>query len=318
MKHLIWLIVVSLILGVRVTFAQHGDCEAAFTDTRKSIADVFAATTAEIEDGFIAWESSDWDNIVRGVVFSSESFLNLCAIVNQPLSEQPELVEHLAMLSLMQSPIASLDVGSDFGDVILSSDFRPTTEFIDLNGDDTEELVLHTQVPYFSQDTVYQIRGGLSIAFFYGEDGWQGQVIAPITQFVTNETPERLTYAMTENHTLSVQAGHETLVYFPAPDVQVLDVEDTRLAFITLYSSTGTGEAKELAVLTWDERAPSVELRAAFDDWCYPGRSLEWEIRNDGSVFIPSNGGEEGSPLHCGRTSEVLFLWADGEYVPQP
>ncbi len=297
--------------------ASLGRCEAAFEDVQHFTTNVFAGTTSEIINGVIAWDSADWDNIVRRIVSSSESFLNYCAIVNQPLSEQPELVGQLAELSLMQSLINSLDVGGDFGDVVLSSNFTPTTEFIDLNGDDIEELVLHTQVPYFSQDTVYQIRGGLSIAFFFGEDGWRGQVIVPVTHFVTNEIPEHLTYTMSENHNLNVQASHEALVYFPLSHVQVLDVEDTRLTFITLYSSTGTGEAKELAVLTWNNTTPSVELRVAFDDWCYPGSALEWEILDDGSVFIPSNGGEEGSLLHCGRTPAVLFQWANGEYVPQ-
>ena len=58
-----------------------------------------------------------------------------------------------------------------------------------------------------------------------------------------------------------------------------------------------------------------MELRVAFDDWCYLGQTLEWEIRDDGSVYVPSNEGEEGSPLHCGRTPEVLFEWADGAYT---
>lgn len=316
MKHITLRIMALFILGGQSAFAQHTVCEAGFTDTREYIADVFDAATAEIEDGAIVWESSDWDEIVHRVVFSSESFLNNCAIVNQPLEEQTELLDHLAMLSLMESPIESLDVGGDFGDVVLSSDFTPTTQLIDLNGDEVDELVLHTQVPYFSQDTVYQIRGGLSIAFFFGDDGWQGQVIAPISHFVTDATIERLTYAMSENHALSAQTAPETLVYFPTPDVQVLDAENTRLTFITLYSSTGTGEAKELAVLTWEDSVPNVELRVAFDDWCYPGRTLDWEIREDGSVFVPSNDGEEGSSLHCGRTPAVLFQWQDGEYAP--
>lgn len=318
MKYIVWFVIALLVLGGQSAFAQQTECDAGFSDTREYLADVFAAASTEIEDGVIAWEDSDWDEIVRRVVFSSESFLNHCAIVNQPLEEQTELLDHLARLSLMESSIGSLNIGGDFGDVVLSSDFTPTTQLIDLNGDAVDEVVLHTQVPFFSQDTVYQIRGGLSIAFFFGEDGWQGQVIAPISHFVTDATLERLTYAMSENHALSAQTAPEALIYFPAPDIQVLNVEGTPLTFITLYSATGTGEAKELAVLTWEDRAPYVELRVAFDDWCYPGRTLDWEIREDGSVFIPSNDGDEDSPLHCGRTPEVLFQWHDGEYTPMP
>lgn len=296
--------------------ADQNGCESAFDDARTFIAEVFEKSTAEIENGEIGWDSTDWDNIVRRVVGTSEFYLNNCTDPDQPLADQPEAVAQLAEMSLIESPIETLDIGGDFNEVPLGSDFEPRTAWIDLNGDEVDELLLHTQIPYFSQKTVYSIRGGLSIAFFDTEDGWQGQVIAPITSYVTSEQAERLTYAMTENHTLSVQEVHEALVYLPAPEVQVLDVEDTQLTFITLYAPSPTGETKELAVLTWDDRFPSVELRVAFDDWCYPGRTLDWEIRDDGSVYIPSNGGEEGSPLHCGRTPEVLFQWADGEYIP--
>ena len=75
------------------------------------------------------------------------------------------------------------------------------------------------------------------------------------------------------------------------------------------------GEAKELTVLSWDGRIPNVELRVWFDDWCSPGQPLEWIINADASVDVPSNGGEEGSPLHCGRTPEARFEWVNGAYT---
>ncbi len=312
---------VALLLSVLVTgaaSAQTDGCEAAFDDVNAFTAEVFARTLPNIEDGVIPWDSADWDNIVRRVVGTSEFYLNNCAGGDQPLAEQPEVVARLAELSQIQPPVDAVEVGGDFGALPLATDFEPVTEWLDLNGDGVDELLLHTQVPYFSDKTVYAIRGGLSIAFFdTGEDGWQGQVIAPITSFVTDDGIERLTYAQTENHTLNVPSN-EALVYFPAPDVQVLDVDGGPLTFVTLHSTTGAGEAKELAALTWADRAPYVELRVAFDDWCYPGRTLDWDIREDGSVFVPSNGNEAGSPLHCGRTNEVLFQWQDGEYVPAP
>ena len=184
LKQLVWLVVLlpGLLLAGQPAVAQDDGCASAFDDVRSFTADVFEATTANIEDGVIAWDSTDWENIVRRVVGTSEFYLNNCTDPDLPLSEQAEAVEELAALSKIESPVATLDVGGDFGEVELSSDFAPNTEFIDLNGDGTDELILHTQVPYFSQATVYQIRGGLSIAFFDSEDGWQGQVIAPITE----------------------------------------------------------------------------------------------------------------------------------------
>jgi hypothetical protein len=58
-----------------------------------------------------------------------------------------------------------------------------------------------------------------------------------------------------------------------------------------------------------------VELRVSFDDWCYPGATLDWTIGDDGSVTIPTNGNEEGSALHCGRMPEALFTWDGENYI---
>ncbi|MBK8019926.1 MAG: hypothetical protein IPK19_00550 [Chloroflexi bacterium] len=318
MKQRLWLAILALTLlaaGTGPAAEAQEACTSGFSDTRDFVAEVYARSTAKIDDGVIAWESDDWVNIVRRLVGASEFLLNHCAIAGQPLAEQQELRDVLAEASLLPAPIESIDLGLD-SPLPLRSDFTPSTALVDLNGDGTDELLLHTQVPYFSDATVYQIRGGLSIAFFMTAEGWQGQVIAPVTEFVTDQTPERLTYAMTENHLLSVAEPHQALGYAPEPEVTVLDVEGGPLTFVTQVRSTGAGEAKELAVLSWEDRFPAVELRVAFDDWCSPGATLNWEIREDGSVFVPSNGGEEGSPLHCGRTTEVLFQWQDGEYVP--
>jgi hypothetical protein len=219
-------------------------------------------------------------------------------------------------MSLLQSPLSSLDLGGNVDNLSLVSDFEPRAEWMDLNGDNIDELLLHTQVPYFSEQTMYSVQGGLTIAFFNSEDGWQGQVIAPITNFVTTEEGDHVSYAMLGDNTLSVGELHQALRYFPAPTVEVFFVDDgkTPLTAITLRTLTGAGEAKELNVLSWNGRIPSVELRVAFDDWCYPGSTLDWEIRDDGSVYIPSNGGEEGSQLHCGHTPEALYAWKAGNY----
>ena len=319
LKQLVWLVVLlpGLLLAGQPAVAQDAGCASAFDDVRSFTADVFEAATANIEDGVIAWESTDWENIVRRVVGTSEFYLNNCTDPDLPLSEQAETVEEFAALSKIESPVATLDVGGDFGEVELSSDFAPTTEFIDLNGDGTDELILHTQVPYFSHATVYQIRGGLSIAFFDSEDGWQGQVIAPITEFVTDEGGDHVSFAMVDDTSLIVNEPHEALVYLPEARVEVFPVEDEDgpLTAVALRLPTGTGEAQELNMLIWDGRIPSVELRIEINDWCYPGQPLNWEIEADGSVFVPGNGGEEGSPLHCGRIPDLVFDWHEGRYI---
>jgi hypothetical protein len=314
-KHLVAMLFILVSLPFGLVTAGQGGCVSAFEDVRDFVAAVFEKSTAEIVDGVVEWDSTDWEEIVWRVVGTSEFYLNNCTNADQPLTEQLEEVAKLAEMSLIPPPIAALDLGEGFS-VPLTSDITPVAEFIDLDGDDSEEVLLHTQVPYFSQDTLYSIYGGLSIAFFYGEDGWQGHVIAPVTGFVTDEMNDHVSFAMVENNTLSVEESHQALGIFPLPSVEVFFADDgeTPLTAITLYTLTGPGEAKELNILSWENGIPSVELRIAFDDWCYPGSALDWEIREDGSVFVPSNGGEEGSPLHCGRTPEILYIWEDGQY----
>lgn len=316
MKYLIWFLVLSsLIAGGSAALAQEGGCDV-FADVNNFTAEVYEKSTAEIVDGVIAWNADDWVNIVRQVVAASEFFLNNCTDPNVPLSQQLEVVQQFAEMSHILPPVESVDIGGDFGDVQLVTNFKPSTGFIDFNGDGQEDMFLNTQVPYFSEKTVYMIQGGLTIAFFKdATDGWQGQVIAPVTEFVTTQDGPHLTYAQTEDNTLSVESAEQALKIFPAPEIQVVDVDGTPLTFITTHSLTGAGEAKELDVLSWDGRIPSVELRVAFDDWCYPGAALDWTIGDDGSVTIPTNGNEEGSPLHCGRTPEAVFTWDGAGYV---
>ena len=315
MNIVVWLLLLpGLLLGQ--PGAQDG-CANTFEDAQHFTADVFERATGQIESGVIAWDSADWENIVRRVVGTSEFYLNNCVDAELPLEEQAEALEQLAAMSQIAPPVSSVNVGGDFGDVELGSEFTSSTELLDLNGDGVDELILHTQVPYFSDATVYQLRGGLSVAFFQSDDGWQGQVIAPVTDFVTDETGDHVSFAMMDDSTLSAEESHQALRYLPGPVVEVIGPDDgsAPLIAVTLHAPTGTGEAKELNILTWDGRIPSVELRVAFDEWCYPGGSLDWEIREDGSVYVPSNEGEEDSPLHCGRTPEVLFEWADGVYT---
>lgn len=320
MKRLLWAaVLLTLVIGGATASAQ-GDCSTAFADTQQYLDDVYTKTTGEIVDGVIAWDTTDWENIVRRVVGTSEFYLNNCIDADTPLAEQSDAVETFAQASLLHIPVESVDIGGDFADMQLVSNFSPSTQWLDLNGDGTDELILHTQVPYFSEKTVYMIRGGLSIAFFHTEtDGWQGQVIAPVTAFVTDEEGgDHVSYAQTADNTLDAPTAAEALRIIPAPDVQVITVagSDQPLTAITSHFVTGTGEAKELDILSWDGRIPAVELRIAFDEWCYPGAALDWEIREDGSVFVPSNGNEEGSALHCGRTPEAFFTW-DGEHYTQ-
>ncbi|MBX3066109.1 MAG: hypothetical protein KF726_24230 [Anaerolineae bacterium] len=297
-----------------VAAAQQDECSKAFDDVNSFTAEVYAKSLANIENGVIVWDSTDWDNIVRRVVGTSEYFLNNCTDPDKPLIEQLNAVQQLAQLSQIKPPVESVNIGGDFGDVKLTTDFHANTAFIDLNGDGVGEFILNTQVPYFSDKTVYALRGGLNIAFFQTEDGWQGQVIAPVTSYVTDETGDHVSFAMTEQNTLSVTETHQALGNIPGLEIQVIDIagQDAPLTFLTLHSSTGTGEAKELAVIKWDGRFPLVKLRVAFDDWCYPGSALDWQIFDDGSVLVPSNGGDAASGLHCGQTPEVLFKW-DGE-----
>jgi hypothetical protein len=192
--------------------------------------------------------------------------------------------------------------------------FTASSELLDLNGDGTDEFVLYTQLPYFAPETVYMVQGGLTIGFFQTEAGWRGHVLAPTAYF--SDDSEFASYAHVADYPFLSDDIVPVLKYMPQPEVEVIETPDVTLNAITTMYLTGPGLGTDMTILRWnDDLSADVLLRVQFDDWCYPGAELNWEIRDNGDVFIPSNGNEEGSPLHCGRTPEQLFTFVDGEYV---
>ena len=117
LKQLVWLVVLlpGLLLAGQPAVAQDDGCASAFDDVRSFTADVFEATTANIEDGVIAWDSTDWENIVRRVVGTSEFYLNNCTDPDLPLSEQAEAVEEVELRLHQRRGAAVGEIGGRAG-----------------------------------------------------------------------------------------------------------------------------------------------------------------------------------------------------------
>jgi hypothetical protein len=240
--------------------------------------------------------------VVDQVAQAGADFLNGCTDPNRPLAEQPEQLDQLAQQSqvLGQTPWDS-------------QPYAPTTQLLDIDQDDEDEMILHTQLAYDSDTTAYVARSGLSVAYVRSAAGWQGHVIWPVPHFVDSQPGTYPTFATFEDYfeTQAAWQADEALRYYPAPAVRVLDVPSApNQPYLVLsgLAFTVMEDISETAILRWDEQGPAVLLRLAWNQWCgdYP-----WEINDDGRIYLPAKPAfaEHG----CPAVPERVFVLGQSE-----
>jgi hypothetical protein len=187
---------------------------------------------------------------------------------------------------------------------------------VDLNRDDQEELLLHTQViachvpPLYGRPGI----GGVSILYlrarqFDNRTRWQGQLLMPCRG---EPCPEPSTYFSPEPqvHPFAIQS---------LPDQHFFVVESN--AFNYGVSATLT----HLDLWRWRSKLPEYLQRISLDTWC--GRSgdyetneqgedilsLDWEITPEGHILIPS--GEETE--RCEAEPTTLYVCNGENFIEQ-
>jgi hypothetical protein len=296
-------------------------CASGFTEVRAATEATISATVAAFEPPqpgelmLMGWDPAAWEAIVAQVVTAGEQFLNECADATTPLADQ---AAQLATASQTIPPMQITIPGEgDFFplDMTLTPTYPPTTQLLDIDQDGSEEIILHTQVAYFDGEQIlFGLRGGVSVAYFATDEGWQGQVIWPIPHYVAQDDTT-LTFAPFFEDDFAQQANWsaaEALIYDPGPQVQMLDLADPEATYMALTHvlRTPVNDIRELTVLRWQDRQPTVALRISLNDWC---ATASWEIRADGSIFIP----ELPEPFpHCtGSFAARTFTLEDGQFV---
>jgi hypothetical protein len=266
----------------------------------------------------LGWNPADWEAIVAQLVAAGEQFLNQCTDAPTPLADQ---VAQLASLSQVIPDMEFTIPGEgDFLplDMKLTQLYTPSVQLLDVDQDGNEEVILHTQVAYFDGEQIlFGVRGGVSIAYFATEGGWQGQVIWPISHYVP-QSDNLLIFAPFFEDDFANQvngSAADALIYDPAPQVQMLTLRDdeggTYMALSHNLRNPLT-DVRELAVLRWQDRQPEVALRISLNDWCV---TANWTIQEDGSIFIPAL--PEPFPHCTGSFAARTFTLEDGKFVMQ-
>lgn len=291
-------------------------CEAPFAELRLSAETVVYAGLAQLEQNpqtnFPQLEQDDptWDSLVLETVNAGTQYLNQCTDPTRPLADQ---AESLAQLATFYQLIPSLSV-----EIALQSTppstyawesaqaYLPETELLDLDGDGEEELILHTQLPFYSAETVLTIQGGLTIAFYQHPDGWQGKVIWPFHYFVP-QAEDYLRYAPFWESAHVPNTPTEALNVRPHPTLQQLEPGYLAIAG-SIFSPLD--DFLELGVIRWAAGEPELALDIFQANWCV---TVGWDIASDGSITVPFL--PEPFPHCAGEYNARHFQLLDGHYT---
>ena len=278
-------------------------CEQPFADVVTATENVIEEGLQQMEDsetGTLAWPPQAWEGIADQMVAAGALFLDACTDLDSPLAEQPERLTRLAELSRVipqmefTFPVEFVDDG--LWEMKLQQVYTPTTQLLDIDKDGSDELILHTQLAYFSEETLYGVLGGLSIAYVRGPDGWQGHVIWPVPHYVDRQPGSYPAFAGPQlpmwfegQDYFEAQAGEQAgkmWHYYPVPDVQVIDAPDSPNGPYLAVSGALYGppsDVSEMTILRWSEQEPEVAMRLAWLGWC---GAPPWEIGEDGRIYL--------------------------------
>lgn len=261
------------------------------------------------------WDPATWNAIVTGLVAAGEHFLNECA-GGPPVTP---VLEQLAGLSQVVPEMTITIPGS--GDFLpLEMQLAPTLPALallqDLDHDGQAEVILHTQVGYFdAEQTLFGLRGGVSIVFTLAAGRWEGHIIWPVPHFVPRAA-DYLEYAPFFEEEVAAETGWsavQALIADPGPAVELLNLSDSAgnsYLAVSHIRRTPLDDIRELSILRWREDGPELALRIVLYNWC---ATAEWELRADGTIFVP----ELPEPFpHCqGEYAARIFKLDEGRFV---
>lgn len=222
-------------------------------------------------------------NIADALIEASEFFLNNCTDHDLPLAAQTERLAELAQYSQV------IPLSKEY-----CSHYSPKTQLINVDGNSVDELILHAQPFNCNGDS-----GGLSIIFFRDDviGKWKGQIIWPIPYFVSEEDKDR--------------AANYVWQYHPEPDVQMLDIVDSKgRTFMAVSGSynAASWSMNMVTVFRWDGDQKQIFLETGLNDLCR--QPYEFEVGKD-YIFLP---GAEATDECEARKSE-RYVFQDDEFV---
>ena len=253
-----------------------------------------------------------WEASIRDAISAGIQYLNNCTDASQPLADQPETLAQLAdfyqLIPTLSSEIAVPGNPPSTFSWESKQEYQPETELLDLNDDGADELIVHTQLPFYSTETVLTIQGGLTIVFYREPASWQGRVIWPFHYFVP-KAEDYLRYAPFWEINPVPDTPDQALNVRPGPTLRQLEPGYLAIAG-TIFGPVD--DFRELGVIRWADGDPELALDIFLANWCV---NASWAIEPDGSITMPFL--PEPFPHCTGEYEARLFRLVAGQFAEE-
>lgn len=266
---------------------------ASLTDCQKPFQNVIMLTEAFLKDiGDEKKVTKKEEAIITQVIEAGEYFLDNCTNPKMPLSDQKERIAELQQLAQVIPP--SFDCAYRY---------QPTTQLFDLDGDSTNELILHTQVIRCDINALFGLFGGGGISLVFRQDRqagtWQGILVTPC---IREKCP---------------LADHTWLIS-PQPVIAPFGPRDAqgRTPMLVIASSLGQGNLQMGHILTiwhWEgNKAKIVEqLTNLGSSWCEVTPPSKWEFSEEGYIYIPAT----EATKDCPKNKAIRFTVKNDKWI---
>ena len=219
------------------------------------------------------------------LVKAGELFLNTCLQPDVPPGQQQIRLNDLKEFAKVVPPSQDCHFR-----------YVPTVQLIDLDGDTSDEIILHTQVP---DCELLSLWGGNGISIIYHQIGntktWTGTLIWPCLDTDCTAT------------TLWTQS--------PEPVVQILPVQDSQGRKFTLVAGRylgGDHTGEVLNIWRWDDGIPKIVNHIELSNWCGTFETWDkWSITPDGALVLPASPATD----RCAKTDSVEYVLKRDKFV---
>jgi hypothetical protein len=131
------------------------------------------------EDVYRLIDAPEWEAIFTSFTISIQHFLNTCLDSGLTLDKQADILEGLSF-------ITELDETSDLL-AGTQQQFVASTQLIDVNLDEVDELIAHVRYGYPDSPTHFRV---ITLLFYIEDGDWEYQLLAPPTETTGEIIPE--------------------------------------------------------------------------------------------------------------------------------
>lgn len=265
MKYLLLLLLFTFLAPIKTRAFEAHECDSVYDKTKQLIAKHGENMSQEEKINHLV-------AVVGSMVNGTEQYLNTCTDHNQSIVSQDQKLSRLSELALLSCKSR-----------------RASTQVIDVHGNNTPSLILHTVLsPCEDRQSIYD--SGFSALFIFNSENktWQGYPLWPI-------------------ELLEGEVLQNWMLYYPQyrPKVYMLPFMDkTNRRFMAIESNFQGADhlSNMLSIIRWQDDKYKKVVELELSDWC--GQPNQWEISNSGrKVIVP----EASATDRCEKREQVVY-----------